>query len=248
MAITFTNLGASSGTTAVAPDIRDINDLTSYTIPSWNPPDDGIVMLCIFNGRADGEVVLNSVTGNGNVWNSIGDWQYPQEAVTRGIEIQAAYGSQLSEGATVIEYDIFTQLMCYVSIFHVQGANEIPPIYENLRNPVNNIQADGSGTSTDGLIVNNEGPFNSESRGLLFLAHNANEAITLDPTWVKLDDMNGAGPAVGMITAYDPDGISDPDCTWTTSTGWGAVMLELKSATAPGPSPTLYQVRSNQRW
>src|SRR3990172_9983992 len=109
MAITFTNLGASSGTTAVAPDIRDINDLTSYTIPSWNPPDDGIVMLCIFNGRADGEVVLNSVTGNGNVWNSIGDWQYPQEAVTRGIEIQAAYGSQLSEGATVIEYDIFTQ-------------------------------------------------------------------------------------------------------------------------------------------
>ena len=226
MPIAITNLGVSTGTTEQAPDLRALTDATSYTIPSWNPPDDGIVALCIFNGNGAGDVFIDSVTGNGDFWQPLVDTQYPGTP-TRNMEIYVAYGADLTTGETVIDFAGITELNCYVSIFHITEADE-----DGLAIDAFGLKEVGGGTATSASHNWTGTPRDANSRALYFVAHNANEEITQPGSLTKLDDMNGAGPAVGMITAWEDDGFTDPSgsFTWTTSADFGVIAVEILAA------------------
>lgn len=227
MAISFANLGASSGTTEQAPDIREIVDATSYTIPSWDPPNDGIVVLCILNGENAGNIDIASVTGNGDFWTLVHAQQYPATPVTRNMSIYAAYGADLTTAATVIDYGGATQLNCYVSIFHILGADESGAVNASPWVMSNLVSGDALAAST----TLDFGTASAEAnRGIAFVAHNANEVISGDGVWTKMDDMNGAGPAVGMITSVDESGLRDPFFSWTSSVAFGFIGLEVKAS------------------
>lgn len=232
MAIAFTNLGVSTGTTEQAPDIRDITDLSTYTIPSWDPPDDGIVLLCIFNGQAGGQVFVDSVLGNGDTWEPIHDIVWPSGTEIRACSIFGAFGADLTTGATTIDYAGQVQILCYVSIFHITGADESGTVVNAFAQFLN-----GEATST-GVTIDFPAAANADNRAVAFVAHNANEAISDDATWTKMDDMNGAGPAVGMITAVDEGGVRDPAFTWTTNAAYGYLALEVKIAPPAAPPET----------
>lgn len=229
MAISFANLGASTGTTEQAPDIRNIVDATSYTIPSWDPPNDGIVVLCIFNGENSGNIDIASVTGNGDFWTFVHAQEYPATPVSRGMAIYAAYGADLTTAATVIDYGGVTQLMCYVSIFHITGADESGAVSTSPWVLSNLVSGTDSGSST---TLNFGAASAADNRGIAFVAHNANEVVAGDGVWTQMDDMNGAGPAVGMITSVDAGGLRDPFFSWTSSVAFGFIGLEVKASGA----------------
>lgn len=245
MAIAFTNLGLSTGTADQPPDIRNVTDATSFTIASWDPPNDGIVLLCIQNSNNAGSIAISTVTGNGDFWSWIADNQYSGSPATRQLSIYAAYGVDLITGATVIDFGANTQINCYVSIFHVTGADE-SGVVDTSPWEFSNAQLD-LGTSTGATILFNN-PANSNNRGIAFIAHNANEVVSEDTTWTNMDDMNGAGPAMGMLTAVDESGLSDPTFSWTTSADFGLIGMEMKAAVAAPAVQRINLVRSTQRW
>jgi hypothetical protein len=235
MPVTFTNLGASTGTTEQAPDIRNLTDATSYTIPSWNPPDDGIVVLCIFSGENAGNIGITSVTGNGDVWEQIDTIEYPVGAETRTLDVYAARGEDLTTGITTIDFSPNTEIYCYVSIFHIQGADEAQAMLQDTFTAQPTVDATGTGTGTG--TIDFAAPASAGNRALIVGAHTANEAITVDAGYTKLDDMNGAGPAMGIVTAFDPDGVSDAAFTWTTSTNYAFLGFEIREAVTTQETP-----------
>lgn len=228
MAVVFANLGASSGTTPVAPDIRDLTDAISYTIPSWDPPNDGIVCLAIFSGENAGNIGITDVTGNGDVWTNVDTKSYLDSGTpTRTIDLFVAYGADLTTGATLIDFDPNTEIFCYVSIFHITGADEQPSQPADAF--PNAFSGEGTGTGTGTIDL--PAPISSGNRSLILVAHNANEAITNDAGYTKLDDLNGAGPAIGIITTCDEDGFADAAFTWTTSAAFGYIAFEVAEST-----------------
>lgn len=225
MSIAVTNLGVSTGTTPQAPDIRDLTDLSTYTIPSWDPPDSGIVCLAIFSGENAGNIGIDSVTGNGDFWTQVDGKSYLDSGTpTRDIEFFVAYGASLTTGATLIDFAGITQVFCYVSIFQITGADE--QVGQPQDCFISSTPGEGTGTGT-GTIDLAPAVF-AGNRALILLAHNANEAITVDASYTKIDDMNGAGPTMGIVTAYDPDGYADPAFTWTTSANFGYLAFEIQ--------------------
>ena len=108
----------------------------------------------------------------------------------------------------------------------------------------------GDGTFTT-VTLDFPAPADADNRAFAFVAHNANEAISIDAgstTWTKLDDMNGAGPALGMITAFDTaSGPNDPNFDWGTSAAYGFIGLEVKIAPPEGPAETPKFTRPGRR-
>jgi hypothetical protein len=227
MAIAITNLGVSTGTTEQAPDIRNLTDATSYTIPSWDPPNDGVVLLCILNGQNTiTDVAIDNLTGNGNTWSEITAVEF--DTGRRILTIFGAFGADLTTGETVIDFGTDTQLACYVSIFQITGAEEDGIDASNTFGLSESTT--GSGTSAS---HNWAGSVTPDSRPLYFVAHVANEVVSQDASQTKIDDMNGAGPALGMVTAWEDDGFTDPSAsfTWATTIAYGVLALEIL---APG--------------
>jgi hypothetical protein len=245
MAIAFTNLGVSSGTTTVAPDLRNFSDLTQYTLASWNPPDNGIMVLCIYNQQNTiTDTTIDSLTGNGNVWELVGGTNW--NSAGRRITVYAAKGSQLTTDVTTIEFGADTQIGCIVSVFQITGADE-----------------SGSAAGAFGLIEASSAtaasashnwagsPANSDSRPLYFVVHAANEAVSAPGSLTSIDDFTMAGPAEGAMSAWESAGFTDPSdsFTWTTSILYGLLALEIKAAGGAPPAVVLLRpTMSPMRW
>lgn len=235
MAIAFTNLGASSGTTEVNPDIRTGTDLTSYTNTSWTPPSTGIVFFFVMSGQNTvTDTAVDAIDQNGVGLTRIGtDLEF--NTSNRRISMFAAFASALSAGVLTVDFGTDTQLFCYVSIFQIEGADESGTI-SNAFIPATGTS--GSGTSGSLTLAS---PQNADSRAIAAIGHVTNEAVTQGANFTKIDDMNGVGPALGWVTEYSTSQFeTTADASWTTSSAWGAAGAEVKMAGGGGEIPATF--------
>ena len=231
MAIGITNLGVSSGTTDAAPDRKQTIDAVSYTIDSWDPPDTGIVLLVIMNGQNTvTDTAIDALTGNGDSWVQIHTATFGSE---RRQTIYAAFGSALTTGTTVVNFGSDTQLFCYAWMCQITGADESGTVAGAF-----GLEESSSGTATSGSHNWSGSPANADSRPFYAVAHNANETVTAPGSLTQIDENTGAGPTMGVLTAWEDDGFTDPSdsFTWTTSTAFGILALEILAADA-GQTP-----------
>lgn len=227
MAIAITNLGASTGTTEVNPDLRALNDATSYANSSWSPPASGIVFFFVMNGQNTvTDTTVDSIDQNGVALTQIGS-SLQFDATRRRITMYAAYANTLSTGVLTVGFGTDTQLFCYVSIFQITGADESGAVTNAF---IAATGTTGSGTSGSLTLAS---PQNSDSVSLAAIGHVANEVVTKGANFTKIDDMNGAGPALGWVSEYSTSSFqTTADASWTTSAAWGAAGAEIKAAAA----------------
>jgi hypothetical protein len=242
VAITFTNLGASTGTTEVNPDLRDVGDATSYANTSWSPPGSGIVFAFVLSGQNTvTDTAVDSFVHNGVAFTRIGtDLEF--SGGQRRVSMFAAFASLLSTGVTTVDFGTDTQIFCYVSFFQIEGADESGSISNAF------IPATGtSGTDTSGSLTL-AAPQNSDSRSIAAVGHVTNEVVTKGANFTQIDDMNGAGPALGWVSEFSTSQFeTTADASWTTSSAWGAGGAEVKAAGgAPAEKQSLY-VSSSRR-
>lgn len=240
MAIAFTNHGASTGTTEVNPDLRDVGDATSYSNTAWTPPTEGLLLAFVVSGQNTvTDHSVDSFTGNGVTWTQIATVVF-QGAGTRRVTLFAANAAGSSNGANTVGFGTDTQILCYVSIFSATGVDLSGGVSGAfVQSPTDSGAAEASGAVTLGAAGH------ADNRPVSFFAHNANEAVTADGAWTAVDDFTGAGPTMGAMSQWKSDAFStSAAASWASSVDWGGIAAELKATVAGGPEKqTLYTSR-----
>lgn len=238
MAITFTNLGASSGT-ATNPDIHDGSNASSYANTSWTPPTTGII-CCFVANWINTAANIPTMSGNSLTWTRIHTITV-DPGTSHRITLFATVATGATTGATTVDFGGETQLGCEASFFQVEGVDVSGGIAAAfVQTPTN------SGTGTTGTVTL-AAAGNSANRPIAAFSHQANEATTPDAAWTEVDDMNGLGPVRGFETQWDTDGFGNASATWTTSAAWVAMAAEIKATVVSTLSPVIYQ-RKNYLW
>lgn len=225
--IVFSNLGDSSGMTAVNPDILDTTDSLTYSNSAWTPPG-GLIICYIFAGSGHEP----SVTGNGLSWILIISTLY--QANTRGLSLWAADGAGATNGTNTITFG-GTQLACYAMFFEAIGVD----ISEGVASAF--ISNDGSGIGTSGSIALNP-PQNLNNRPIACFSHDADEVVTERANWAKFDDLHGSAPTNGMICERREDIYEvTASASWAGNVAWGGIASELKAEAtlAEGTAPSI---------
>lgn len=224
MAITFTNLGASTN-----PDINSATDASSYANTSWAPPTSGLIILFVFNGVAAGTAdVINSVTGNSLTWNVITTATFAQ----RRLSLVAADAAGATTGVTTIDFNAVTQTACCASFFQATGVDlsgGVSGVF--VQTPVVN----SGGAATSGSVTLSTASA-ADNRPISAFAHNSNEAKTERANWTEMDDLAGLTFTRNLETQVRSDVFeTTASATWTTSGVWCAIAAELKAALLSPP-------------
>ena len=223
MSITFTNLGASAN-----PDLDEFRNQTSYSNSSWTPPTSGLICLFVATREASGANGPPTVTGNSLTWTQIatvtfevGDWR---------ITLFAADATGSSTGATTADYGSDTQLHCNMFFCQVTGVDLSSGVAGAF---VQSQTAEDSGTPATSGSVTLSSFASSDNRPLACFWHGATETITVEAGWTQLDAFTGTGASRGGASMYRDDSSDlTPSASWSTSTDWGGIAVELKAEAA----------------
>lgn len=221
MAIAVPNIGASSGTSATAPDIHDAASATSYTGGSVIPPTTGIAIAAVLSRRV-GVVDTPTFSGWGITWTQIGSTL--TLSTDFGLSLFFAPLSGATEGAVTADFGANTQIGCSATVFQSTGIDLSGGLSSAY--VATNVQT-ATGTGVSGSITMNTAA-NSNNRVIAVFAHSANEANTAGTDFTLLDTLNGAGPARSIGSEYRSDAFDTaPDMSWSSSSGWGGFAVEL---------------------
>ena len=217
MAVSATNL-VTSGNNA---------DQNSYTTASITPPANQLILAWIENSDATGTGVDTvSLSGNGLTWVNIG-------TVVRGIRrltLFRAMGASPTAGAVTISAGADTN-GCAWSIVafdgvETSGTNGSDAVVQALTNN-GGAATSGSVTLAAFASVNN-----ATAGGFI---HVANEGSTPGTGFTEIGDTQLSTPVVGLATEYRADNDTSVDMSWTTSSAWAGIAVEIK---AGGPADT----------
>ena len=225
-------LEAISFTDQDTPDLTGVAaaaDGASYTTPSWTPPTSGIVAVCVAN-RIANPGNKPTLTGNGMTWTEVATLSDDPGAAHRLTWFLAACIASPATEAVTIDFAAQTQLSCNASFFSVTGVD----ISGGLAAAV--VQAPfTSGTNTTGTITF-AAAGHADNRAVCAWFHQANEGTNEDTTngWTEIDDQAGTGPTRGFQTQWLATGVANNTSTWTTSSAYIGLGLELKATVAGG--------------
>jgi len=247
MAITFTNLGAST-TTATNPDIRSNVDATSYSNSAWTPST-GLLIAFISTRTANTDAtsppVLPTITGNGLTWVNIKDVTYNlASSVNRGrLSLWAANNESgtATNGVTTFDYGSQTQTMCYVSFILANGVDLTGGVAAAfVQSPTN------TGASVLSLDVTLAAESHADNRPIAGFAHSANELTTHRTNWTEADDMTAGSPVSALQTQWRSDAFeTTASASWLTNSAAAGIAAELKALVAGGGGSIVHPVFAN---
>jgi len=220
MAIAFVNIGAST-----TPDMNLSTNAAFYDNNTHTPPTTGILACWAKNSIA---TAGNKPTLSGwNVtWAEIATHVIDTGNADR-LTLLAAFASGATGGVVRADFAGQTQLDCRLSFFQITGAKEDGLITAAFRNA-----STGNGTGTSGSVTLGAAA-HANNRPIAAFTHEATEATT--PGWTGLDDLSGVAPVTGFNTQYKDDAFStSATASWTTSSDWVGLAVEVIAAAAGG--------------
>jgi hypothetical protein len=219
--IGFTNLGASSGTSQVNPDIRIVTDALTYSNTAWTPPTTGIVAAWASTGLAGGVPTL-TLSGNGATWTEIYTMTWSGGA--RRISLFATFGNTTSNGITTLTCSgAVATLYGFCYFFQITGAHETGAITDAFAQGPNN-----AGVTQLSGSVTLAAAGNAANRPMACFYHAATEAVTPNGVYTEQDSWQGAGPALGGDAQVKTDAFdTTPSASWVTAANWGGLAAEV---------------------
>jgi hypothetical protein len=236
MALSFINLGVSQGS-AVAPDIADSSDSSSYVTTSWTPPS-GLLIAFVLSASG-GEVA--TITGNNLTWELVVSEIY--KSATRAVTMFAAKSAGATPGVSTINFG-GAQLGCCAAFCSVDGADLTKTLSQMFF--VDTVTGVGATSAT---ITDVFGPRSGENRMIACFAHDASEATTPRASWTELDDIPGTLPDVCFATQYRGDQWENVcSASWVTSSDYCGIAAQVVAAPNPISAYTPLTVGSGARW
>ena len=253
MAITVTNLGASSGTTPTTPDTHNINDDVSYSTPSFAWPTSGIIVGFFMTGHSQGIDAITIGGDSGLRWQPVADLVW--NGGTRRMECAIADASTAQTG--VVEMATYVtptspkqarqlSLYGYMYFFQLTGID----MSGGITGVVEQVAMAAPAAATSGSLTFGA-PTKQGNLRVVCFDHNANEAPTIDATWTTIDSWTGAGPALGGATSYSTTALTQSN-SWTTSAASGFLGIEFAADPTLGgaysPLPAYAQAPKEQSY
>lgn len=225
MAITITNLGASSGGSASAPDFDDGVDRSSYSTASWTPPTSGLILLWVYNTRTTSLGSAPTVSGNGITWLALGSDGVDSGSQTHRCTLFAAKAGGSSAGQTTVSFAGDTQSSCIACFVHVIGADVTGTTLNSIQQTTTN-----NANGVTSLTVTLATATSTANRFFCGIGHGEPETHTPESGWTAIDEVYGTTPGHGLLTMWHASSTSDktPTVSWTTSRGAAGVACEVK--------------------
>jgi hypothetical protein len=200
---------------------------SSYAPPTaWTPAARSLIVAFVENSLAASPIDPTSVTGHGVSFTKL-TLGTSTLGTTHKISVWVANsGTSPTSDATTVDFGGVAQTGCAIIEFEVPGVNLDGDVI--LQNPT------ASGTGTSGSITLAPAS-NSENTQLAFFVHQANEGTTPRTNWTEPTgaDGNFSSPATGAAAQYRTDTFeTTASASWTTSSAWIGVVLELEAALA----------------
>lgn len=243
ISLAFTNLGASSGTTATNPDILNNADQTSYVNSSWSPPTSGLIIVFVSSHAIlDHPPVIPTVSGNSL------DWVLVDSVLSglRRVSIFAAEAAGATTGATTFDFGaLFTQARFQASFIQATGVE----LTGGVQGAFEQIQETSGTASTSGSITLNAAA-DSGNRPISawFISTNDSNQIVHRTNWTEADDIRNGTPAGNFETQYRSDAFeTTASASWTVSSDYVALAAEVRVEGAASPSfeQTAFRIRSD---
>ncbi len=230
MAITVTNLGASTPAGIVAPDFQSSADATSYAGASWTPPSaDNCIILCwVYNTRAATIGTAGAVTGNSLTWTLQASNGVDPGAQTHRLTVYAAISTgTATAGATTVDYSGDTQSGIIVMFQQVEGVDLTGALAGAIIQ-----QPSNTSSSATSLSANLSAAGSANNRFFAGIGHGQPEGASAEAGWDELDDFGSTSPGRALMVMWDADSVADtsPLGSWTTAGAAIAISLEVVAA------------------
>lgn len=195
------------------------------TTASVTPAADGAVLVAVYAHHATVAFTdTTSVSGNGLTWAKI--------ATVRGnsnleiLTVFAGYGGAPSAGTIAIVLSQTAAAGRYVVIQQTQQNTSTNPAgYSNTN----------SGTGITGTVAVAAANRTAGRRVFSFWGHRINEATTPDSTGLTWTELSDATTTTAALEAQYVDGVDETaSASWTTSSSWLGIAMELKAAVLTG--------------
>jgi hypothetical protein len=236
MAISVTNLGASTPAGIVAPDFESSADATSYANASWTPPsaDNCIILLWVYNTKATDVGVAGSVSGNGLTWTLQASNAVDPGAQTHRLTLYAAISTgTATAGQTTVSFAGVTQSGIIMMFQQVEGVDLTGALAGVIIQ-----QPSNTSSSANSLAANLSAASDPANRFFAGVGHGQVEGANAEAGWNELDDWGGASPGRALLVMWDADSVADtsPTVSWTTAGAAVAISCEVVAAPAVGGS------------
>ena len=218
MAITFTNLGASS-----APDFTATTAATSYASASWTPPSSGLLLVAVYNRVNSGTAAVPSVSGNGVTWTQVATRLSGNSRHRLSLFAAGATGS--SAGQTTFSFGTQTQAVCSAAFCYASGVDLSGGVAAAF------VQARTATASATSLSVTLAAAAAAENRPFAAFAHSTSEDTTPRTGWTELDDLLTGFKSLetqARVDAFE----TTASASWATASQALGIAVELKAAAA----------------
>lgn len=136
--------------------------------------------------------------------------------------IQAWRFQAVATGTLVITIPVSGGTSLDATVVHLGSADPTTPVVNTATGT--NTASGGTGTITLPTFAN---PANQT---LFFVTHNANQVHVLKAGYTSLYDQGHANPVMAHTVGYGPANDRTPSATWSGNVQWGAIALEIASA------------------
>jgi hypothetical protein len=206
-------------------------DLAAYTSSSFTPDANQLIVVSFSSTQAastDPSTVTVSNSGTGLTWTLVSEFLYKPGGTTRcRLSIYAAKAPASPVAMTVTGTYSAAITGCIINAFQVTGSNVATGSVASCFVQTVPSSASAVGTSASVTLA---APAQAKNRPFLVVAHTANEDTTAQTGWTEIAD-NGITLPVQALQVQWRSAIFDTatGATWTTSTNYGAVAMEIKA-------------------
>ncbi|MBX7184981.1 MAG: hypothetical protein K1Y01_07535 [Vicinamibacteria bacterium] len=207
----------------------------SYTGTAWTPAG-GSLLITFVVGTNSSVADPTSVNGHGVAYtkvslasNSVGTthamsvWVAKAGAAPTNAAATATFAAN-GTGAAVIEYEVIGADVSGAATAAIAQA----------------VTSNNTGTSASTTITGS-----ASNGGMYFVTHLANEATTANAAWTEGSDGNFNTPVTGVEIQTKQSLSSPATASWSTSSAWRGVALEIKTAPPTGDITTYWVTGTN---
>lgn len=211
---------------------------TSYATTGTYSPAANALLICLVVGCLasspnDPDHATSPFTGHGVSWTKL-SLSANTLGGTHALSVWVANAGASPSSAACTAQWTSNRTGCALIEFEVNGADLSGGASAAI---VQKPTTTGTGTGTGDQSLSAAGQ--AQNRPLAFFVHLANEATTPRANWTETTgaDGNFNNPATGVEGSYRSDAFETTySATWTTSSAWRAVALEIKAAAVSGTS------------
>lgn len=205
------------------------SNLTSYSTGSWTPSANRLAIVAV-QSELSGSPAAPTLSGNSLTWSQLASYQDDTSGTQSRITIFVAKtGSSPSAGAVTADFGAVAQAGCNIIVDEFNGVDvsgtALQAIVQNKNGSI-----DASGTS-ETITLNSAITSGNASYGAFH--HQADEGTSFGTGYAELGDGSHAGPSSALQSEYKATGSTTVDASWTTSSGKGAIALEIKASVTP---------------